>query len=230
MLLSYASSSIKYDEIDLIHGKFIIGKSGKFCYDICKDSSIQPSIRIFLNVYGLFGDLTGQFAKRCDDLKIPRVAGCVLDPDFISKTIPTPTARAIIEEDGFWRNIEVYPWHILLLSEIYKLCRGEYFLCMGLYDGHQMSDRLTWIYRNFGNISRSRLFILNSTAMMNLVKSRNDILIDADLEHIDRWTEAGGSSFWWPEIVADCEDPSVILSKRLKLLSSAITEMNKLRP
>lgn len=231
MLLSYVSSSIKYDHVDLVHGKFIIGKSGTFCYDICKNSSLIPNIRIFCNVYGLFGDLTGRFAQKCDDLKIPTIAGeCVLDSDFICKTIPRATVRAIIEEPGFWRNMEPYQWYMLLMGEFYKLCYGNYFLCIGLYDSLQSEDRVIWIWRHFGNDARSRLFVLSSTTMPNLVKSRNDILIDADLEHLDRWTEAGGSGFWWPELVADCKDPAIIISKRIKLLSEAIDGLKNLYP
>jgi hypothetical protein len=228
MLLSYVSSSIKYDDIDLVHGKFVIGKPGKFCLDVCKNSSLQPPIRIFCNVYGLFGDLSGRFAQKCDDMKILRVSGCVLDSDYICRTIPKPVVRAIIEESGFWRNMEPYRWYMLLMSEFYKLCDGRYFLCIGLYDSLQLEDRVVWVWRHFGNESRTRLFVLSSTAMPNLVKSRNDILIDADLEHLDRWTEAGGSGFWWPEIAADCANPAIIISKRIKLLSDAVNGLKNL--
>lgn len=232
MILSYETSSLSYDDIDLIHGKFIpatrISNPCEQCPDrICTHLQSHP-IRIFCNVYGVFGDLTGRFAERYDDYIVPCRTECIVDSEIMRNTIPREAVIGIFEEEGFWSRVQPYPWKNLLMGEIYNLCAGEYFLLTSFYGSIQLSERVIWIWQNFGNVSRERSVIASSDSYGLLVKSRNDVLISADLLHLEKWCKAGGSGFFWSELVGTCKDPSPILFKRLKLLRHAINDLKEL--
>lgn len=216
MPLHYETSSIQYDDIDLIHGKFVAAKDG---------ITSEKSVRIFCNVYGVFGDLTGRFASKYDNLVIPCRMDCILDPDYIRNHVSKAALATILEEEFFWKNMSAFPWYMLLMGEIYKLCKGDYYLMISYYDSLQLEDRVVWIWRHFGHVSQERTFIAASSSWSNLVRGRNDILIDSNLVHIEKWGAAGGSGFWWPEMSIDCKDPSKILSKRIGLLNHAVRDL-----
>lgn len=234
MLLSYETSSVAYDAIDLIHGKFIpashpnfsSGSSGIDCITLRPTS---PDIRIFVNIYGVFADLSSNFAHRYDRLKLPLIDTCLLDPEYISTQIPKSGTEAIMEEDEFWKHIEPYKWYMIVMEELYNLCAGDYYLILPLYDGLQVEDRLTWVWRHFGNGARSKTVLLNHRAATNLlIKNRNDLFISGDLKQCEDWSLAGGSSFWWPEIAGSCEEPAKLLTGRVKLLSHVVADLRDL--
>lgn len=237
MLLSYETSSLTYDKIDLIHGKFIAAAHPKIDNLPPKriieiDTQTRPTtqdIRIFINIYGVFADLTDNFAHKYDRLQVPCITECIVDPEYICKIAPKVIADAIMEEDDFWKNIEPYKWYMLLMGEIYKLCAGNYYLILPLYDALQMEDRLTWTWRHFGNVSRARTSVISHKAACSLmVKNRNDLFIGSDLRQCEDWSLAGGSSFWWPEIDGKCTNPTPILYKRTKLLNKVVAGLREL--
>ena len=233
MLLSYETSSFSYDNIDLIHGKFIPANRTRF-YSNCANNDCttyvptSSPVRIFTNIYGVFANLTGRFAENYDNLEIPNAVECVVDPEFIRLNIPKSGVEAIMEEDNFWKYIQPYPWRMLLMQEIYNICSGEYYLLLPVYDSLQLEDRLIWVWRHFGSQSKHRTMLMTSETSCLLIKSRNDIFIGADLHICELWTQQGGSAFWWPEIDYKCIDPAKILSKRIKLLGRAVSDLKEL--
>lgn len=256
MLLSYETSSLSYDDADLLCGKFvpafpsvpahfdrttslpliypsvtpIVGEGNKLLPVVSPEYIHHFPIRIFINVYGVFGDLSGRFAAKYDGLRIPhhqRVAG-ILDPVYVLENIPKSGVSAIMEEEFFWKNLEPYPWYLLIMNEIYKLCGGEYFLNISLYDSLQLEDRVIWLWRHFGEKSKPRVYVCNREALNMLVRSRNDVLIDANLRSVETWCEAGGSGFWWPEMDGKYNKAAYILSKRIRLLSQAVQDLKDL--
>ncbi len=224
MLLSYEKSTIPYDDIDLIHGKFVAAKPSPHLVS----QPAKSPIRIFCNVYGVFGDITGRFATKYDDLKIPCKVECIYDPEYLMNNVPREGVKAIMEEDFFWKNMEAYPWQMLLMGEIYKICGGDYYLFISFYDSLQLEDRAIWVWRHFGSVSRNRTFMCSTESSQLLIRSRNDILIDADLKHVENWCDAGGSGFWWPEMSSACVDPAKILSKRITLLTKAVRDLKEM--
>ena len=235
MLLSYETSSLSYDDIDLIHGKFIPAQSRNFYSDCSNKDCLTyiPSyapVRIFVNIYGVFANLSGRFAEKYDNLELPdRVEG-IVDPDFIRLNIPKSGVEAIMEEDMFWKDMLPYPWYILLTQEMYNICGGELYMLLPMYDSLQLEDRLIWVWRHFGNQARSRTALASYEMACMLIKSRNDILISSDLRNCELWTQRGGSAFWWSEINSNCKEPAVILRKRIKILSNAIYDLKHLSP
>jgi hypothetical protein len=230
MLLSYETSSIAYDNVDLIHGKFVpahINVAGMHVEG-------NLPVRFFCNVGGVFSDVTGRFAERYDNYVLPMVKNsddtdsCVIDTKLLMKTVPRIAVDALLEEDDFWRLVQPYPWYMLLMQEFYNHCAGEFFLILHLYNGLQIEDRVLWIARHFGNESKEKLLILSYYTLPLLVRSRNDVLIDADLVHIEKWCDAGGSAFWWPELNGKCVEPASILVKRVKLLKQAVRDLKSL--
>ena len=210
MLLSYETSSILYDEIDLIHGKFVPATHNSFskCLNLnCTTYKPSPQpVRLFINIYGVFADLTGRFSFKCDNLQIPCKEECILDPEYIGRNVSKEIVTNIIEEDFFWKYVESYKWYMLLMGEIYNISHGNYYFLMLPYNTVQMDDKLLWVYRHFGNEGAKRSFICDSNAWVNLIHSRNDILISSDLLRIEEWVAAGGSGFWWSEIDGKCND------------------------
>jgi hypothetical protein len=227
MLLSYETSSIAYDDIDLIHGKFLPAQTRTICTDIC-----NPPPRVFINIYGVFADLTGRFAQRYDNHVIPssKADGCILDPEYIRNNIPKVGVDAMMEEPDFWKDMKAYPWYLLAMKEFYTICNEDYYLLLPMYDSLQLEDRLTWVWRHFGSQSKDRTMLLTCKSAGLLIKSRNDIFIGSDLVNCEAWASMGGSAFWWPEIDIACKDPSKLLVKRIKLLKLAVHELLVLHP
>ena len=221
MLLSYETSSISYDAVDLIHGKFVPAA--------ILDDNRDGEIRFFINIYGVLSDLTGAFAKRYDDHVIPCVSECILDPEYIINNIPRSGVEAMMEEDFFWLHVQSYPWYMLLMGEMYNICHGNYYFVVPHYRSMQMDDRLTWVWRHFGNGAKDRTVLLNcDTACDLLIKSRNDIFIGSDLVDVERWSLAGGSAYWWPEIDGKCKNPARFLSKRIRMISQHVASLREL--
>jgi hypothetical protein len=227
MLLSYETSSISYDKIDLIHGKFIPAKHRSLRCEECSDGSVPP-IRVFINIYGVFANLSGRFAEKYDNLRLPCVEDCIIDYEYIRDNIPRAGVAAIMEEEGFWRHMDAYQWHMLLMGEIYKMCAGQYYFLLPLYDSLQLEDRLIWVWRHFGNVAKDRTMLLTCPSAQLLIKSRNDLFIGSNLKNCEDWSLAGGSAYWWPEIDANCKEPAKFLSKRIRLLSQAVAGLREL--
>lgn len=219
---SYSAFSSSYDAVDLIHGKFLPSVSGS--------KSDTDEVRIFINVYGTFADLLSRFAFRYDKLEIPSTAdACILDPEYIKNNLPKPVVEAIIEEDGFWEFVDAYPWYMLLMAEIYKLCGGRYYLLLPYYDAKQLDHRLEWVWRHFGEGARDKTILVTRHAAAELfIHNRNDLYIGGDLSHCEAWANNGGSAFWWPAIDGKCSMPAKILSKRVKLLSQVVADLREL--
>jgi hypothetical protein len=287
MLLSYETSSIAYDKVDLFYGKFVPARTRKSAQhhanaveinllenrekqpDLSKGTMLERTdllentgkmpiadgnfpfvaetnssdsssseknlpIRIFCNVTGLFSDLSGRFAERYDDYVLPLVKNsddspsCVVDYAEIMRTVSKSAVEAIMEEKDFWRLLQPYPWYMLLFQEIYNMCGGEYYFILHFFNALQLEDRLTWCARHFGAESRKRTLVLAVDTMPLLVRSRNDILLDADLLHIEKWCDAGGSGYWWPELYGRCLEPASILAKRSRLMRQAIASLRAL--
>jgi hypothetical protein len=188
----------------------------------------SPPIRFFINIYGTFADLSGRFAQKYDNLAIPTTKDGLLDADFIRTQIPREGVIAMMEEEGFWRDMLPYKWHMLVMQDFYKLCGGEYYLLLPMYDSLQLEDRLIWVWRHFGNQAKDRTMLLTCETACLLIKSRNDILIGSDLVNCEAWASQGGSSFWWSEIDYNCKDPAKILAKRIKLLTQVVADLKEL--
>ena len=234
MLLSYATSSIAHDDIDLIHGKFIPAvvtpKTIPSCADPHSCSRQNPQIRLFINIYGVFANLTGRFAERYDNLELPVVKGTdgILDPKYIKTYIAKSGVEAIMEEDDFWKHVQPYQWNMLLMNEFYKLANGEYYFILPMYDCREMEDRIVWVSRHFGTEGRGRSMVMNSDTSCLLIKSRNDIFIGSDLYECEQWCVSGGSAFWWPEVMPIAKLPAKTLIKRVKLLNQAVLGLRDL--
>lgn len=222
MPLSYSPFQTPYDEVDLIHGMFLPARG--------TNRPDRDKVRIFINIYGTFADLMGRFAFRYDNLVIPSKGdACVFDPEYIKNTLPQVGVDAIMEEDGFWEYVDAYPWYLLLMGELYKLCGGDYYLLLPMYDSKQLEHRLTWVWRHFGDNAKDHTILLTRSAASNLlVHDRNDLYIGSDLVDCEAWCDAGGSSFWWPTIDGKCKNPSTLLSKRIKLLSQVVADLHDL--
>ena len=230
MPLSYETSSLSYDDVDLIYGKFIPAHvvPSPFSGERRSNRSKSP-VRIFCNIYGVFADMTGRFAEKYDNHVVPCRLDCIIDETYVRNNISRDAVIAIVEEPEFWLNMEAYPWYKLLIEQFFNMCGGEYFLLLSFYDCEQLTDRVQWVWRHFGIAnSRDRTIVMSSDSYSLLVKSRNDILIDSDLLHCEKWSQAGGSAFFWPEIDSKCKDPSGLLYKRLKLLSDCINDLKGL--
>ena len=158
MLLSYTTSSLTYDNIDLVYGKFFPAKNV-----VTHSTETAFPIRIFCNIYGMFADLTGRFAERFDNYKIPTIdnKGEIVDSQLMLNTISRSAVRAIMEEDNFWKGMQPYPWYMLLMREVYNLCGGEYYLLISFYDSLQLDDRIIWVWRHFGNVARYHTIVLS---------------------------------------------------------------------
>lgn len=230
MLLSYETSSFAYDKVDLFYGKFVpaqINIAGMH-------TTGNLPIRMFCNITGLFSDLSGHFAERYDDYVLPLVKNsdnsdsCVVDFDAIMRNISLSAIEAIMEEKDFWRLLRPYPWYLLLFQEIYNMCGGEYYFMLHFFNALQLEDRLTWCARYFGAESRKRTLVLSIEVMPLLVRSRNDILVDADLRHIEMWCKAGGSGYWWPELYGKCAEPALVLAMRVRLMKQAVLDLKAL--
>lgn len=233
MLLFYETSSLRWDDTDLIHGKFIPAKPNVFHYNCYKTDCLQykqnlDSVRFFINIYGTFANLTGRFAERYDNLEIPTKIECVFDPDYVYTHIPKSGVEAIMEEDEFWKHVEPYPWYMLLMGEVYKLCDGDFTLMLPIFNGLQMEDRLTWVWRHFGVNVKKRTAMLERDVALMLIRGRNDVFIGSNLYMCEKWSEAGGSAFWWPELDGKCKEPAKILMKRIRLLSQAVSDLREL--
>lgn len=228
MLLSYVTSSISYDTVDLIHGKFVPAMPPSMIpCDPRTCSQYNPPVRFFINIYGVFANLTGRFAERYDDLQLPMMKDTdgVLNPEYIKTEIPKSGVEAIMEEDGFWPYVQPYPWSMLIMGEMYKLARGQYYFLLPMYDCRELEDRLVWVNRHFGMTGRNRSMLLNCESACLLIKSRNDIFIGSDLYNCECWSRAGGSAFWWPELSPSAKEPAKTLNKRIKLLTQAVNDL-----
>ena len=228
MLLSYETSSLSYDTVDLIHGKFVPATRIPRCADCMEYVGGHPPVRIFINIYGIFADLSGTFALRYDELQLPCIQECILDPDYIRNNISKSGVEAMMEEEGFWQHMQPYQWYMLLMGEIYKLSGGEYYFLLPLYDSLQLEDRLIWVWRHFGNVAKDKTMLLTPSSSHMLIKRRNDLFIGSNLKQCQDWSLAGGSSFWWSELDAKCKEPAKILSKRIRLLTQVVAGLHEL--
>ncbi len=222
MIHYYETSSIEYTDGDITNGKFILPK---------ESVATSNNVRLFICMYGTLMNFHERFKFRYDNLEIPseKAHKCVYELDFIRNNIIKDIFVAIVEEDDFWEYVEPYPWHMLMMSELYKFCDGDYVFLLPIYDGVQMDHRLNMIWRCFGNIAKEHTIVANSSCFNIFVHSRNDVLICDSLYLCEEWSKNGGSAFWWPTINDNCDVAGELLSKRIKLLSEAIVELNELK-
>jgi hypothetical protein len=221
MLLSHNTSSIQYGDIDLMNGMFISSSVAE--YPIFNDNVTTP-VRVFINIYGTFADLTGRFALHYDDLRIPTILGdCVIDPNYVRENIPNVGVSSMMEEEYFWSGMSPFPWYVLLMEEIYKISQGKYYFILPMFGCDQMDDRLTWVWRHFGAQAKDHTMVIRRSTSTILVRGPSDVYIGPSLKCCEDWTIAGGSSFWWPEMSIKCSDPAKLLAKRIKLLSQGVS-------
>ena len=230
MQLIHDTSSLQInDTIDPVYGKYFPAEKQPCCphFQYCIAEGQRDHVRIFTEVYGVFGNLTKRFAERLDNLKIPCEKNCVVKENFLSSHFSVDVLAAIAEEPGFWFSVEKYPWFWVVFEELYKMSSGDVYLLADWEFGHQLSDRYTWIRKSFGETMAERVFFTCDQNRPMLLLDRQDVLIDCDLSNIERWVKAGGSGYYWPEIHWQCADVATILGTRISMLENMVKSLVK---
>ena len=238
MQLYHESSSLSInDKIDVMYGKYFPSttyNTEKYI-DITQpfsssffnsETSSSSQVRIFCEIYGVFGDLTGRFADRMDKLEIPCPKNCYVPENYLFKNYPLDTLVTIAEEPGFWYGVLRYDWFWIIFETFFKLSSGNLYLLSDWEYGEQLSDRYLWVKKSFGSSMLNNLIWVNDEYRHMIARDKRDILIDNDLSNIEKWINAGGSAFYWPEIHRNCDDKVKILSKRFELLSKVVESLN----
>jgi hypothetical protein len=219
-----------YHESSLLtFNPYIDGVYGKFFAPKVYTSEKQYPVRIYSEIYGIYANLTKRFADRMDDFKVDVKENCYLHSNFLLDHFPRQALFAIAEEPGFWYGVEKYPWFPLVLERFYKLSKGELYLLADWEGGEQCSDRYVWMRKTFGTTLMDHTFLMDDGLRPLLVQhGKYDILIDGDLKNIERWTDAGGSGFWWPEMHWGCDSGHrvKIIAKRFELLGEVVEYLN----
>ncbi len=224
-------ATLPYDKVDLIHGKFFA--SPKLFDDAqcaaCpnrKNKTIYP-MRIFCEIYGVFGDSMGRYAEKLDNAIIENSPYGIVKLDWLTSNFAYDVRHSVTEEDHFWTRIDTYKWHWILFEELFKLSKSNYYLLAGLDGECHYGDRIQWILRKFGRDGYNKFFLLHDENRHLLAHTCKDLLIDCDLYNIEKWVEAGGSGFWWPQIDGKATNTVDILAKRLQLLKKVAVELNR---
>lgn len=121
----------------------------------------------------------------------------------------------IIRGEDFWKNLEVYPWTNQLIKTIEKHADNWVFLSKPSRDAGCWSGKYKWAQKHFGE---DKLWLASNNK--ELAAGPNKILIDDKLENCEKWSNAGGWSYFWPEITDDF-DPAEV-EKRLTEIENLI--------
>ncbi len=203
--------------------------------DHCTDTSdmfVSGEVRIFCEMYGILGNLTKMFAERLDNYQLKcnrdcqKCGFCIGRIGALQKVYNKVVLREIMKEDHFWEDIEKYPWTKPMHEKLYRMCRGRLFYLQDWFDGEQLTERMMWTRRHFGDKAGCNLIMTASKNRVLLPNGKKDVLIDNDMYAIERWLAAGGSAFYWPELLGECVNQNKIISRRLYLLECVISALN----
>jgi hypothetical protein len=223
MQLYHNSSSLAFDpNIDLTYGKYY---PAKICASSSFDLADDVPVRIFCEVYGVFGNLSKRFADRLDNFRVECPPNGALKENFLLDTFPLEALFSIAEEPGFWLDVPVYDWKWPLFEELYKMCKGNLYLLEDWEGGEQLTDRYVWAKKTFGNTVVENMFWTEDKNRALLVSSKRDILIDSDLSNGEAWIKNGGSFVWFPELHWESPDKVRILSRRLSIIRSVVKSL-----
>lgn len=184
---------------------------------------------IYCEIYGVFGNLTKRFADRLDGFEVVLSQNSVIEENYLMKFFPLEALISMAEEPGFWANVEKYVWFAALLERLFMMSEGELYLLMDWEYREQLTERRVWCEEKFGTTLADNLILTADKNRPLLVRGRQDLLIDCDLYNIERWTAAGGSGFFWPEIHwnASHEEVARILARRLGMVEDVMRFLKK---
>jgi len=122
---------------------------------------------------------------------------------------------SIIRGVEFWENLEIYNWTKKLIQIIEQNTDNWAFLSKCSKDPECWSGKYKWFVKNFGE---KKLWLVSGNK--ELAASETKILIDDKKENCEKWSNAGGWSYLWPEIT-DNFDPTEV-EKRLTEIENLI--------
>jgi hypothetical protein len=221
MHLLHHTSSLAFDsKIDGVYGKFFPSRN--------KENVSNAPVTIYSEIYGVYGNLTKRFAERLDDFVVSPSENGALGENFLLDHFPLDLLIAIAEEPHFWERAEKYQWFEPLFRKMFLLCRGNMYLLMDWEYREQLTDRIRWCERSFGTTLADNLILTADKNRALLVGGYQDLLIDTDLYNIERWINAGGSAFYWPEINHTCPPEMIakIVARRLGMLEDVVKHLN----